>query len=72
MSRLRSRYIFRIVVLAAPLLASAALISLRVLPELATVWWTILILAAFVTMLLPAYMTRMTRRTPEPSTTEEP
>ncbi len=72
MPRLRSRDIFRIAVPAAPMLASAALISMRVLPTLATLWWTILIAAAFVTMLLPSYMARTTKRSPEPSTSEEP
>lgn len=71
MPRLRSRDVFRIAVPAAPMLASAALISLRVLPALATLWWSILILAAFVTMLLPAYMARTARRVPEPDTAEE-
>jgi hypothetical protein len=53
------------------MLASAALISLRVLPALATLWWSILILAAVVTMLLPAYMARTARRAPEPNAAEE-
>jgi putative exporter of polyketide antibiotics len=54
------------------MLASAALVSLGVLPTLATLWWTILIVAAFVIVLLPVYMARTTRRAPEPSATEEP
>lgn len=72
MPRLRSRDVFRIAVPAAPMLASAALVSLGALPTLATLWWTILIVAAFVIVLLPVYMARTTRRAPEPSATEEP